>query len=167
MDNRRSLVSRGGGPAFAAVGLLAFMAAILVPSHDNGTKRTPISLQGSQDMIEMSGDPASAAGEHMVCAGFLKGSPIGEGALRMISVFHGPRGEATFTVYNGKGTITGTNSTLTTPGPKGSLVGTGTFTITGGTGAYKGATGTGSLQTIQPSPKMMVTKFTLSGTQFQ
>jgi hypothetical protein len=167
MDNRRSLMSRGGGPAFAAVGLLAFMAAILVPSHDNGTKRTAISLQGSQDMLEMSGNPASAQGERMVCAGFMKGSPIGEGALRMVSVFHGPRGDATFTVYNGKGTLTGTLTTLTTPGPKDSLVGSGTFTITGGTGAYEDATGSGSVQTIQPDKKMMVTKFTLSGTQFQ
>jgi hypothetical protein len=166
MDNRRSLVSRGGGPAFAAVGLVAFVAAIFVPS-DDGTKRTAINLRGVQDMVEMSGDPNSAAGERMVCAGVMKGAPIDEGAMRMVSVFHGPRSEARFTVYNGKGTLTGTTVTLTTPGPKNSLVGSGTFTITGGTGAYEGATGNGSIQTISPDKHSMVTKFTLSGTKFQ
>jgi hypothetical protein len=117
-----------------------------------------------QNVIAMRGSPTTPDGEKMVCAGEMRGSPIGAGTFKMVSLFHLNRGHATWTFYSPNGTMNGTTDTIAVPAPGGALQATGQFTIAGGTGAYKNATGTGTLSSLQPKGSML-TKFSVTGTE--
>jgi hypothetical protein len=100
--------------------------------------------------------PASAPGKTTIGAGYATGDPYGKAAVILkTKATNNPDGTATLdskvTLYNRRGSVSGTAEATVTPKPDGSATFDGKGEITSGTGRFKGARGDFEVTGSQPA----------------
>jgi hypothetical protein len=122
----------------AALALLALVISVAAPATLGAAKKKSHKVN-----VTVTAAVVQSGGGTSTIAGVAKGTPIkGQAATLYTLSGTGATQTAAFTVFDKRGSMSGTSTATVTPAPNNTATVNGTGKITSGTGAYKGARGT-------------------------